>query len=391
MSLNQPSAHADEHVPLDRFRVGFVLFTIFLFWSAMYVYVPILPVYARGLGASLTVVGLLVGAYGFSQMVLRLPVGVLSDRIGRRRPFLSAGFVAAGLGALGLALAPTPEWLVVARGVVGIAAATWVASTILYTGFFPPGQMTRAIGLLSFVSGIAQLVATSAGGQIAEQFGSQAAFLSGTAIAAVGLVLSFWVPERRANATTPHLRDLVKIAAVPSLLSVSIISALSQYASWASTYAFVPVYADILGASRADLGTLTAASLAAQTIATLMVAPLSHRLGPRPVMVGSLLALALSIAVVPFQTDLLPLALWQALGGFGRGLCQTGLMAAALRGVDPNRRATAMGVYQAIYAIGMFVGPVTAGMVADNLGLAGAFYASAGLVALGAAMALRSR
>ncbi|HEX5414588.1 MAG TPA: hypothetical protein VFZ25_02905, partial [Chloroflexota bacterium] len=53
----------------------FAISTLF-YWAALYVYVPILPVYAQTLGASLTVVGLVVSAYGLGQLVLRIPVGV---------------------------------------------------------------------------------------------------------------------------------------------------------------------------------------------------------------------------------------------------------------------------------------------------------------------------
>ena len=63
----------------------------FLYWGALYVYSPILSVYAQSLGASFTTIGMVVGAYGFVQMLLRIPLGIWSDRLGRRLPFLYAG------------------------------------------------------------------------------------------------------------------------------------------------------------------------------------------------------------------------------------------------------------------------------------------------------------
>ncbi len=375
--------------PIQWGRVAVFLGVIFLYWSSMYVYVPILPVYARELGASLTIVGLLVGAYGFSQMILRLPLGIFSDRTGQRRIFLSIGFVAAGLGALGLGLAPTAEWMVVARGIVGVAAATWVTSTVLFTAYFPPRQVARAVGILSFSAGMSSLISTTVGGQVAEWVGPEMTFFSGTAIAFVGFVLTFFVVEHRGPTRAPPTgAAIVAAMTVPTLLLVSITASLSQYAAWAATYAFVPIQAALLGASRADLGILTGVSLAFQTIAALWIAIAGHRLAARTLILGGLALMAASIAVVPALGDLTSLIVSQAIGGAGRGFAQTSLMSEAVRAVDPERRATAMGVFQAVYAVGMFVGPATAGILGDALGLSGAFYASAAIVALGIPLSL---
>ncbi|MBQ35253.1 MAG: MFS transporter, partial [Gemmatimonadaceae bacterium] len=55
---------------------------------------PTFPVYAEGLGASLTMVGLIIASYGFVQFALRIPIGYLSDRRGARLPFILIGLLA---------------------------------------------------------------------------------------------------------------------------------------------------------------------------------------------------------------------------------------------------------------------------------------------------------
>ena len=73
-----------------------VLFCVgtFFFWSSLYVYVPVLSVYARSKGASLTLAGLVVSAYGLTQLLTRIPIGFFSDVLGQRKPFVLVGFVA---------------------------------------------------------------------------------------------------------------------------------------------------------------------------------------------------------------------------------------------------------------------------------------------------------
>ena len=106
----------------DRRSAAFLALVTFFFWASLYVYVPILAVYAQSLGASLSMVGLVVGAYGISQLLLRIPLGIQSDRHGRRLPYVAVALLVAAAGALGLALAPDPWTLFLARGLTGVAA-----------------------------------------------------------------------------------------------------------------------------------------------------------------------------------------------------------------------------------------------------------------------------
>ena len=52
----------------------------------------------------------------------------------------------------------------------------------------------------------------------------------------------------------------------------------------------------------------------------------------------------------------------------------------------PHERATAMGTYQALYAIGMLTGPAVSGAVADGLGINWVFWVSATVAAAGAGL-----
>ena len=53
-----------------------LLAIVALFWFAQYVYIPYQTTYLTAAGAAGNVVGIVVGAYGISQLVLRLPAGV---------------------------------------------------------------------------------------------------------------------------------------------------------------------------------------------------------------------------------------------------------------------------------------------------------------------------
>ena len=103
--------------------------------------------------------------------------------------------------------------------------------------------------------------------------------------------------------------------------------------------------------------------------------------------------MAVTMLIVPLINNIPLLAVAQGVSGFGRGLVYPLLMGLSIREISGEDRATAMGVFQAVYAIGMFLGPTTAGAVADAVGLSGAFIVAGtvSLIAAAAALTLLGR
>lgn len=67
-----------------------VLFmAVIFFWFAQYVYIPFQTPYLTSVKTGADFIGIIVGAYGISQMALRLPVGVFAERSSRKPPVRS--------------------------------------------------------------------------------------------------------------------------------------------------------------------------------------------------------------------------------------------------------------------------------------------------------------
>lgn len=363
-----------------RRSVRFFCLGIALFWAALYIYVPILSVYAQALGASLSLVGLIVASYGVVQLFLRIPLGVASDRLGQRRPFVLAGFLTVALSCLGLALAPTPELLILFRALAGLAACTWVTSSVLFASYFSPQQAVRATSLVNFFSSGGRVLATTGGGLLAQRWGWVSTFWAGAALALLGLLTMAQVEDDTDPTAQPLAwHDVVRIARVPLLVVTSLLATLAQYSSFATTYGFIPVYAAGLGASRADLGWLTAAVQIPYTLMALAAGHVSERIGERMVVVGAALIMAATTLVTPLISSLSLLALTRIGYGVGQGLIYPTLMGLSIRAVPQSERASAMGIFQAVYALGMFGGPAISGLIADHLGLGVMFLVTGGL------------
>src|SRR5512136_2197962 len=115
-----------EQAPGQRRTVVLFCAATMLFWMAQYVYVPTLPTYAQSRLNSLTLVGTVLSMYGLWQLLVRLPLGIAADWLGRRKPLLLVGFALCGIGAWLLQTATDFSGLMLGRAVTGLAACTWV-------------------------------------------------------------------------------------------------------------------------------------------------------------------------------------------------------------------------------------------------------------------------
>lgn len=95
---------------------------VFVSMLGVGIIVPILPVYAQGLGASATMVGLIFSSFSLSRAIVVPYIGPLSDRLGRKR-FLELGLLGYAVLSVVLVWTTTPWGLVVNRAFQGVFAA----------------------------------------------------------------------------------------------------------------------------------------------------------------------------------------------------------------------------------------------------------------------------
>jgi MFS family permease len=363
-------------------------FAIFLFWASLYMYVPILPTHARALGAAEDQIGLILGSYGMTQLFLRLPLGLLSDRLGRKKVFALLGTALVGVSGLGLALAKTPMALFAFRAVSGGAATAWVTISVLYNSHFPIEHAVRTSAQLNFLGAVGQILAMSTGGYLAQRFGATATFWSSLILSApVLLAFSVGRDVRARPGLGITWRQFGKAITTPRLLLVSGLAACSQYALFGTSLGFAVVRAQDLGASDAQLGILTTAVQVAKAIPMLALGLRGRPRSGRWMTVIGLSLIAAPLFVFPVLTRFHLLVVCQAVIGLGVGIAFPVLMGLALQSVEPEARASAMGVFQSVYAIGMTLGPVISGGVARAWGITAVYLTTGGLLAVAVAVA----
>lgn len=364
------------HSPRSGNRTLLFGITTLLFWASMYTYSPILAAYVKSLGAGNGLAGLILGSYGFTQMLLRIPLGIASDRLRRRKLFIIFGLFFSFFSSTGLLVFQNLTFILIFRSLAGAAAATWVDFTVLYTSYFRPGESVRAIGQLNFYNNFGQTAALFFGGMAADRFGWSSSFGMGIGLAVAGILLSLFIREKPAgDREAPTLRDFTAVATDRNLLAVSLLGVLSQSFTFATVFGFTPVYAESsLHAGKLGMSLLTlCASLPSAFAGLAAGSRLAPRFGERRVVMAGFAVGGLFTVTIPFTHSFGLLVLTQILAGIGRGFSFPLLMGLSIRDIALERRSTAMGIFQSIYGLGMFLGPVAMGMLADAFSLGTGF------------------
>lgn len=370
--------HPPAAASTDRSQRRRLYLVIVFFWASIYVFVPIMAPYAEHRGASLQTVGWLVSAYGLAQLLLRIPVGILSDRLRTRRPFVEFGFLAALIGALGMGFVENPLAMIFFRGMTGVCASMWVLLSVWYASNFDAAETSRAMGLAMVLTNSTQLAANLSGGALADLWGWKAPFVLAAILAVCGILLTRNLHESPPAGSPPKLPELLSMGKERSLLTVSLLAVLLQALPYMSAYGFTSVYADYLGATKTQLGLVTfAAGLPNAIFAYIGGAVLVPRFTSRNVVLAGFLVAAAGLALFPYAGNVWTLLAFQMLVGVGMGLNFSTLMALSIASVPEERRATAMGFFQSLYSFGMFGGPVLGGILGQHFGITAVFTGAA--------------
>src|SRR5215208_1896358 len=169
---------------MARLLVLFV--TAFVDMVGLTMIVPLLPFYATELGASATVVGLLVSAFSVAQLAVAPVWGSFSDRYGRR-PAILAGLLLTGSAYVIFAFAGSVLVLLLSRLVQGAGGGTIGVVQAYVADASPPEQRTKSLGWLSAVTSLGA-VAGPAFGSVMIGVGGRAA--PGLAAAALALLVA---------------------------------------------------------------------------------------------------------------------------------------------------------------------------------------------------------
>ena len=333
----------------------------------LFMVLPLFAVYAQELaGASAASIGLALGAYGLTQALLQVPLGWLSDRIGRK-PVIVAGLCLLICGSLVAAVAESLVGLAFGRLLQGSGAIA-SATMALAADYTRVEQRTKAAAIIGASIGISFALALVVGPLLASWNGLSGVFEVTAAMGALGLlVVVFWLPTtpELSDGGRAHLADRKRLGEALWGRGLGIL-----YASIFCLHLLLMAAFTAIPSIMSEQVGLPAEQHAWMYLSTLIVALpgvalLIRRRGaqqdPRPVM-GVTIVLAVTGLFVALAADALSLlGLGLVLFFIGFTALETLLPALVSIFAPVSLRGTAMGIFSSAQFFGVFSGGILGG------------------------------
>lgn len=317
--------------------------------------------HGESLGGSLALVGVAFGAYAVSQAALQIPLGLLSDRIGRR-PVLLAGLAVSAVGSVLAAWAPTLPLLLLARLVQGAGAVNGVALALLGERV-PDDRRATAMGLAGAAIGVAFTLGVVLGAFLAPVASVPALFHANAGLVGLALLAAWlWTPRETPRGASAGWRAVARATAAPAILALDAAAFATNLALAAVLFAF-PAAAARLGSGAAAEYALGAVVLAGGA-AMLLLSRSADRGRFTPVARGAVLALAVGAAGVMLAPGFAWLVAAGALFFAGQSVLAALVPAAASRAAAAEARGGAQSSVSVAGYLGVALGGALAGALA---------------------------
>lgn len=361
--------------------LAFASILTLLMYVGIFMRIPIVPLYAKSLGASTLEVGLIAFSFMIVAAALAIPLGSLSDRLGRKR-LIFAGLGLSSFASFLLSISQTPKQIMLVYPFAGLGAAAFAPAMASFVGDTSTGRMGRAYGWYTSAMQLGMAAGPAAGGFIASYIGySSAFFFSGTVIF-LALILCLNFPTSTAELRPSNIE-------IKKLLQNRIV-----FVCWMATFCiafgfgffqpFFPLYASTIGLSVFYIGLLFTIQSFFNAFARIPAGYISDRLGRRnPFIVIGMLVLAAGIILLAFATSWHALITAVALIGLTMGIVTMAISTSLAEAVHPASRGMAMGGFSTTLYGGFAISSLIGGKIISSFGYFYGFLAGGLVCALG--------
>jgi MFS family permease len=206
--------------------LAILFLTVLLDLIGFGIVLPLLPTYAKQLGASPLMIGLIAAIYSSMQFIFSPIWGKLSDKIGRRPVMLSSIFLAAVSYAF-FSLAVSIPLLILARALSGIGSANISAAQASITDLTDSKSRSGAMGMLGAAFGIGFIIGPLIGGMLMTNYGISMVGIVAAALNSLNFILAvFFLSESNTHAVS--ITSLLKRKQKPIHADSSLLASLSR-------------------------------------------------------------------------------------------------------------------------------------------------------------------
>ena len=340
--------------------------TIFLTATGLGTASFMLPVFAASLGANYVDLGLMGALRNVVYTVMTLTVGYLLDRFERIRIYITGMIIGVAVVAI-FGIITQIALLIAWSSLLGlVSAAFWVTASTLTANISPPERLSQSMGRynLSWILGF--VVGPTAGGYILEAYGYQTLYLCLAAVILVSIVVIQWKIRpaitlyNRSGSNGLSLAPLRKLG-LAYLTLIPFTCILGIY------MAIMPGYLKLVGLAPALVGLLITMTNGVRGVGFFNAERFIRWGTRRSISLASLL-LFVGMLVFSYATNLVGYVIPLVLYGIAAGIMTPIMLDYIAKRCDEGSLGAAMGLHEGVYGVGMCLGPMVGGTIAEIWG-----------------------
>ena len=325
----------------------------------------LLPVYADSLGAPAALVGIVVSTFAISAMLFRLISAPIMDTYNRKYIVIFAALMLA-IAFAGFSVSTSIPWLVGFRLFQGCGMAFGNACCLaMVSDMIPKDQYGSGIGYYSMAQVISQALGPSIGLWLVEHAGYSAAFGFNAAIMLVTIVLATQIKlnfKRSKKLQMTFHNIIAKEALLPTALLLLLIMGYSTVNS------FLILFAIQQGIASSSIGLYFTVSAVTMLVTRPALGRLTDKFGLPYVCIPGLLLNILAYFIISYSHTLMGFLVAAFFSAFGQGAVQPAMQALSMKSVTSERRGAASSTNYIGMDIGILVGPIISGYLAQSFG-----------------------
>lgn len=343
----------------------FIWLANFFIFLGFQMTLPTLPIFVKELGGSDQIVGLIVGVFTFSALLLRPFAGNALETRGRQVVYLfGLSLFVISVGAF--AFATSIFMLIVMRILQGVGwGFSTTASGTVATDLIPPKRRGEGMGYYGLSSNLALALGPALGLSLVGVISFTQLFLIASAMGLIALLLALMIRykkvEESPDKTTTVKFDVFEKSAInPSILLFFITLTFGGIAT------FLPLYAIERSVEGISLYFVVYAIFL--MISRLIAGKIYDEKGHMYVFPPGALMILIAMILLAWLPSTLVLLLAAAFYGFGFGSVQPALQAWAVNSAAKNRKGMANATFFSFFDLGVRIGAMGFGIIANQLG-----------------------
>jgi len=344
---------------------------------------PVVPLYARSIGADTVQVGIINSAFLLMAGILSLPMGILSDRFGRKL-FACLGLIVLSVTSFSLYFSKTPMQIMWIYLFFGAGLAAFGPTMMSFVADFSPAtHLGRSYGWYTTALYTSMSLGPAVGGFVAQQRGFLQVFLISGAI----IFLTFWAvliflpPTHLVIANRPEKRN-------PSIIIRELLKNRPLLSCWLVTLGgcfalgmfitFLPLHAQNQRLSVWQIGLVFAAQGLSNALSRIPFGYLSDKVANRSTLVViGLIGFSASMAGFAISKTTIHFVTFAVAFGISMGLAFTSVGALIAEVVPLESRGLAMGGYNTCIYFGMMLSSASMGAIIRKIGFEHGFFITA--------------